>query len=204
MFINSRMNEIKGGNSQHMRVYSLQLPATRMTLTRQHWIDDIKHRSTCCMSLSAERAEPGQVCLLYHFLQLRVFHSPLKKVTAYFLWVSIDTDVLNSPTLHPTIGVNSYENPMNAFRTKGGGEEEEGGANAAASVSASLTFPLHRCVPLHLWKKQIPADFLTIPNPASSCSPDRTGMSPWPLLHCPPSPLHSCHPPDNPCPPNSP
>ena len=37
------------------------------------------------MSLSAERAEPGQVCLLYRFLQLRVFHSPLKKVTAYFL-----------------------------------------------------------------------------------------------------------------------
>ena len=88
--------------------------------------------------------------------------------------------MLNSPTLHPTIGVNSYENPMNAFRTKGGGEEEEGGANAAASVSASLTFPLHRCVPLHLWKKQIPADFLTIPNPASSCSPDRPGMPPDP------------------------
>ena len=43
--------------------------------------------------------------------------------------------MLNSPTLHATIGVSSYENPMNAFITKEeGGEEKGGGASAAATV----------------------------------------------------------------------
>lgn len=141
MLINSRMNEIKGGNSQHMRMHRLQLPATSVALTTtlNRWNT---HKSTCCMTLSAERAEPGQVCLLCRFLQLRVFFlqlTVLSKRSLLILYINVDTDMLNSPTLHPTIGVSSYENPMNAFITKEGGEEKGGGASAAATVSLPVS-----------------------------------------------------------------
>lgn len=95
-------------------------------------------------------------------------HSPLKTVTAYSI-----NQCRHRHAKFPNFACHHWSQQLrksneciyNQRRRRRG--ERRRSKCSSNSVSACL----------HLWMMQIPAHFLTIPNPASSCSPDRPGMA---------------------------